>query len=110
MSLAVAADPTPIRIDQGGVARVGDTRVRLASVLYLYSRRSTPEEIQESFPALSLAEVYGAIAYYLRHRPEVDSYLAEQEAESERLRREVDSRPDVKRLRARLLRQRDQSS
>lgn len=110
MSLAVAADPTPIRIDQGGVARVGETRVRLASVLYLHHRGSTPEEIQESFPALSLSEVYGAIAYYLRHRSEVDGYLAEQEAEAERLRREVDERPDVKRLRARLLHEREQSS
>lgn len=103
MSLAVAAEPTSVRVDPGGVARVGNTRVRLASVLYLHNQGSTPEEIHESFPSVPLADVYGAIAYYLHHRSDVDSYLADQEAEAERLQREVESRPETKRLRKKLL-------
>ena len=34
-----------------------------------------PEAIQQSFPALRLAQVYGAIAYYLDHQHEIRHYL-----------------------------------
>ena len=105
MSLAVAQDPHPVRLDAEGIARVGNTRVRLASVLFLHKQGATPEEIHERFPTVPLADVYASVAYYLHHRAEVDSYLAEHEAEAERVRQEVEARPATKRLR-RTLRER----
>ncbi len=102
MSLAAITDPNPVRMDSGGTARIGDTRVRLASVLYQHRQGATPEEIRERFPSVSLADVYAAIAYYLHHRAEVDAYLAASEAEAERIRREVESRPETKALRKKL--------
>jgi len=102
MSLAVASDPTPIRVDSDGTARVGASRVRLASVLHHYKQGATPEQIRESFPSVSLGDIYGAIAYYLHHRDEVDAYLADLEKEADRIRREVDSRPETQALREKL--------
>lgn len=40
-------------------------RVSLDSVVYAFLRGESPEGIAESFPALSLEQVYGAIAFYL---------------------------------------------
>ena len=46
----------------------------------------TPETICQAYPSLTLEQVYGAIAYYLAHRDQVDAELAAQETEVSRLR------------------------
>jgi hypothetical protein len=46
----------------------------------------TAESIAQSFTALTLEQVHGALAYYLAHQSEVDSYLERAEAEYEALR------------------------
>lgn len=107
MNLTAAIDPTPIREDADGVIRVGETRVRLASVLYHHKQGATPEEIRERFPVVSLADVYAIIAYYLRHHDEVETYLSEEEAEAERVHRLAEARPETKALREKLLARRD---
>ena len=69
-----------------GAYRVGGTRVSLDSVVYGFQSGESPECIQQSFPALTLEQVYGAIAYYLAHKTQIDEYLADDEAEFEKLR------------------------
>ncbi|HET9742330.1 MAG TPA: DUF433 domain-containing protein [Terriglobales bacterium] len=59
---------------------IAGTRVSLDSIVYAFLRGASPESIAQSFPVLRLEEVYGAIAFYLGHQAEVDSYL-EQGAE-----------------------------
>lgn len=56
---------------------VADTRVSLDSVVYAFREGQTAESIAQSYPMISLEQVYGAIAYYLAHRPQIDAYLAE---------------------------------
>jgi uncharacterized protein (DUF433 family) len=68
------------------VYRVGGTRVSLDSVVYAFQDGASPECIQKSYPALTLEQVYGAIAFYLSHKAEIDEYLADDEAEFEKLR------------------------
>lgn len=63
------------------VYRVGSTRVSLDSVVYEWLRGASPESIQRSFPALTLEEVYGAIAFYLANEKEINEYLRAGEAE-----------------------------
>ena len=63
-----------------GVYRVGGTRVSLDSIVYAFLEGHTAESIQQSFPILTLEQVYGAITYYLAHREDIDTYLQEQEA------------------------------
>jgi uncharacterized protein (DUF433 family) len=69
-----------------GVYRVGNTRVSLDSIVYAFLEGHTAESIQQSFPLLTLEQVYGAITYYLAHREAIDAYLQEQAAAFETLK------------------------
>jgi uncharacterized protein (DUF433 family) len=69
-----------------GAYRVAGTRVSLDSVVYAFLNGQTAESTAQSFPALNLEQVYGAITFYLAHRTEIDAYLREGRAEFERLR------------------------
>lgn len=60
-----------------GNVYIGDTRVTLDSIITPWLDGDTPDAIHEGFPAVSLAAIYGAIAYYLDHQAEVDAYLEE---------------------------------
>lgn len=104
MSLTVAPEPVPLKMDSGGVVRVGGTRVSLDQIVSAFNEGSTPEQIVDSFDTLSLADVYAVITYYLRHRGEVDAYVEElwHQAHEARLRNEA--RFDPTGVRERLLR------
>jgi uncharacterized protein (DUF433 family) len=69
-----------------GVYRVAGTRVSLDSIVYAFLDGHTAESIQQSFPMLTLEQVYGAITYYLAHREAIEAYLREQEAAFETLK------------------------
>jgi uncharacterized protein (DUF433 family) len=64
---------------------VAGTRVSLDSIVYAFREGESPEAIQRNFEALSLEHVYGAIAYYLHHRDEVDRNILEGEEAAHRL-------------------------
>jgi hypothetical protein len=49
--------------------------VSLASVIHEFQEGYAPETIRQNFPALSLEQVYGAIAFYLGHQTEIENYL-----------------------------------
>jgi uncharacterized protein (DUF433 family) len=55
--------------------RITGTRVSLDSVVYAFLGGVPPESIVDSFPILTLEQVYGAIAYYLAHQTEINVYL-----------------------------------
>ncbi len=77
------AEPIPIRTDEHGRLRVGNTRVLFDPVIHSFRLGHTPETITDQYPSLSLDEVYLAIGYYLRHREPLDAYLHQQAAEAE---------------------------
>jgi uncharacterized protein (DUF433 family) len=79
VTIPILAEAPPIR-DIGGVLRVGQTGVLLETLLWAFQRGSTPEDIVDQFPSLALADVYDVIAYYLRHRGELEPYLTAREA------------------------------
>ena len=60
-----------------GAYRVGDTRVSLDSLVYLYREGMSAESMVENYPALTLEQVHGALAFYLGNQKEIDQYLAE---------------------------------
>lgn len=62
---------------------VAGTRVSLDSVVYSFNEGQSPEAIQEDFPSLKRAQIYGAIAFYLDHQAEIDKHLEETEREFE---------------------------
>lgn len=59
---------------------VEGTRIALDSIVYAFQKGLSPESIVQSFPLLTLEQVYGSIAFYLANRAEIDTYLAIEEA------------------------------
>ena len=107
MGLSLAAEPVPLTVWDGGVVRVGKTRIPIDTVIRAWWNGATPEQIVDDFDTLDLADVYAVIAYYLRHRAEVDSYLAERERRAAEVRRENEARWDPREMRERLLRRQE---
>ena len=65
---------------------VAGTRVSLDSIVYAFLEGQTAESIAQSFPVLTLEQVYGAIAFYLANRSEIDIYLAQVRVDFQALR------------------------
>ena len=57
---------------------VTGSRVSLDSIVYAFLSGQTAEAIGQAFPVLTLEQVYGALTFYLAHRPAVDEYLTAQ--------------------------------
>jgi uncharacterized protein (DUF433 family) len=68
---------------------IAGSRVSLDSIVYEFLSGSSAEAIQQAFPTVSLEDVYGAIAFYLANRSEVEEYLAQGEQEYEKMRLEA---------------------
>ena len=66
---------------------VAGSRVSLASIIYEYRDGAAPETIRQNFPTLSLEQIYGAIAFYLRHQHEAGTYLSDMEKKWDELER-----------------------
>jgi uncharacterized protein (DUF433 family) len=104
MALTLQTDPIPLRVDDHGVIRVGDSQVLLDIVIREFNNGAKPEAIAHGYPTLKLADVYGVIAYYLRHRKDIDYYLHVRRQDAETLRQEIEAKqPSRMELRARLL-------
>src|SRR3972149_5970384 len=67
-----------VRVDKHGAMHVGKSHVMLDSIVAGFEQGYSPETIQHQYPALSLEEVYGAIAWYLANADEVSRYLEHQ--------------------------------
>lgn len=102
--LEIKAELVPLRVDQNGDVRVGQTHVLLDLIIGAFLEGATPEQIVQDFDTLTLVEVYAVIAYYLRHRAEVDAYVAARERRADEVERKIRaSQPDMGDIRARLL-------
>ena len=89
--LPLHADRPPLRVDDGGVVRIGNTRISLDLVVEQYENGMTPEDMVRAYDTLALADVHAVIAYYLRHRDEVRGYLKRREEEAESLRAKIET-------------------
>lgn len=65
----------------GGLYLAG-TRVSVNSILQCFDEGMSPESILEEFDTLTLAQIYGAIAYCLENRPAVDALRMRQRLRS----------------------------
>jgi uncharacterized protein (DUF433 family) len=97
-ALPLQADHPPLRIDEGGVVRVGDSRVSLDVIVNQYENGMSPEDLVRAYDTLILSETYAVVAWYLRYRNEVQEYLQRREEEAKALRLKIESeRPPVSR-------------
>jgi uncharacterized protein (DUF433 family) len=93
---------TPLVQDDDGTIRVSGSRITLDTLVGAFQKGATAEQIQDSFPSLSLRDIYAVIAFYLEHQSEVEGYLQTRRAEAEAIRREIESRQDTAGFRARV--------
>ena len=91
--------------ERDGNYYIAGTRVSLDSVVYAFRRGESPETICQNFEVLDLEQVYGAIAYYLANKADVDAYLMRQDQKWVEGRE--NSEPLPADLRERLLRARE---
>lgn len=99
---AAAPLPAPLREEESGAVRVGDTRVALESVIVAFQNGSSPEEIVLQYPALKLEDVYAVLAYYLRHRALFDAHIEQAEREANELFERLESVYPTAELRQRI--------
>jgi uncharacterized protein (DUF433 family) len=96
--LILDPEPPPLRVDEGGAVRVGNTRVSLDLVVEHYVNGMTPEDLVRAYDTLMLGDVHAVIAYYLGHREAVQRYLARRREDAEALRVKIEAeRPPTSR-------------
>ena len=100
----------PLNQDEDGSVRVTGSRITLDTLVASFKRGNTAEQIQDSFPSLSLSQIYGVIAWYIDHQSEAEEYLAERRAEADDLRLEIEARPEYSQFRERINRRRAELS
>lgn len=103
MTLTVEVQTIPLKADQDGVMRVGETRVTLDTVVQAFEQGHTAEEIVSHFPTLQLADVYAVIAYYLNNQTEVRAYLQQQEEVIQKIWEQIEAKADYQIFRERLI-------
>jgi uncharacterized protein (DUF433 family) len=69
----------------GGRIRIDGTRITVHRIATLYKQGQSPEDIAQTYPHLSLSQVYAALAYYHANRAEIESALAAADALYEEL-------------------------
>lgn len=108
MTLAIVAESAPLKANEDGVILVGKTRVTLDTIVAVFDRGATAEEIVYRYPSLNLADVYATIAFYLKHQSEVEAYLQQRRQRSQEIREMNQARFDPQGLRDRLLARRNE--
>jgi uncharacterized protein (DUF433 family) len=67
-----------IDVDERGVARIAGSRIK---VIHLVMEKRAngwgPEELQEQFPHLTLAQIHSAFAYFYDHQEQLDQQIDE---------------------------------
>ena len=64
---------------------IAGTRTSVRRIAVLYKQGANAEEIAQRLSHLDLAQVYAALAYYHTNKEEIETDLAEEEAEYDRL-------------------------
>lgn len=102
-AVALLPEPVPLIKDDAGRLMIIGTRVPLDTLVAAFKRGESPESIHESYDTVALVDVYAVLAYYLRHRVEVEAYLAEQEREGDEVQVFIESVYPPDGLRAKIL-------
>ena len=88
---------------EDGSIRIVDSRVPIETILHHFKKGATAEQIRNSFPSLTLREIYGDIFYYLDNIEAVEEYLRQQKEAAEEGKRFIEEHFDTKDLRKHLL-------
>ena len=108
MTLVLKSEKPPLREDETGAIRVGNSRVLLEIVIRAFQNGASPESIVSQYSTLTLSDTYGAIAYYLKNQDAVEEYLDKREELAESVKQRLEAiQPDLSQIRSRLLSQKN---
>lgn len=106
MSFVLEREMPPLREDETGAIRVGNSRVLLETVIRAFQDGASPESIVHRYSTLSLADAYNTIGYYLRHQDAVEAYLSQREQLADSVQQRLSSiQSNLSFIRSRLLSQ-----
>jgi uncharacterized protein (DUF433 family) len=103
MPEALAIERVPLIAGDDGVIRIEGTRIPLETIIAAFQEGCTAEEISQQYPSVPLGVVYQVVGYYLGHRSELDTYIANREAVHAYVRNLNESRWPSTGIRERLL-------
>ncbi len=67
---------SPLRFDPDGSIRIGSSRVLLPVLINAYRDFGwSAEMLAQQYPTVTLAEIYGVLAYYLEYQADIDSHV-----------------------------------
>ena len=98
----------PLWMDPDGSVRFKGSRVTLDTLVGAFRKGDSVEEIHDSFPTLSIRQIYGGIAWYLNNQAEADEYLKQRETEAKAIEREIRARFDHTAFKELLLKRREE--
>lgn len=73
---------------RGNRPRIAGTGITVRRIIGWNQLGYTPEKIVEELPHLTLAQVHAALAYYYANQLEIDTDIAHEQAEGDRLEQE----------------------
>jgi uncharacterized protein (DUF433 family) len=76
---------SPYLDQEDGALRIKGTRVGIEPIVVGFQEGESSEKIAHEFPTVTLAQVYGAIAYYLENKQLIDDDMAESQRELEKI-------------------------
>lgn len=89
-----------ISIDDNGVARVGNTRMKVIHLVTAHQIHGySPAELHFQFPDISMSEVHAALAYYWDHKDDLDNEIEQLDQYIDQLRHDAGESLAAKRLR-----------
>jgi len=92
-----------IEIDEKGIPWISGANTKVVEVvLDKMAHNSSPEEMHEQYPHLSLAQIHAALSYYYEHRDEVDADIERRDRYVENLRAQQKNPLTRKELESRL--------
>jgi uncharacterized protein (DUF433 family) len=100
---AIEPEPVPLTRDTAGRLVVVGTRIPLDTLVAAFERGDSPEAIHESYPTVPLGDIYAVFTYCVRHREDVNTYLAARAEQRGAQRTEIETRFPPEGLRAKLL-------
>lgn len=69
----------------GGRIRIDGTRITVHRIATLYKQGQHAEDIAQTYPHLTLSQIYTALAHFHANRDEIESDLAAADAEYDEL-------------------------
>jgi uncharacterized protein (DUF433 family) len=73
----------------GGRIRLDGTRITVHRIATLYKQGLNAEDIAQTYPHLTLGQVYIALAYYHAHRDEIEAELADDDTQYDQLKQQA---------------------